>query len=65
MATDIKFLSYRELLQQRALAERAVRRGRNVSKSAALVDRITAELDRRRDLKRASAASDITPPPHE
>ncbi|MEM9706227.1 MAG: hypothetical protein AAF850_09145 [Pseudomonadota bacterium] len=49
---DLSFLSYKELLAQRALAERSVRRGRNVKASGLLLDRIAQELERRQVLKR-------------
>lgn len=40
--------TYRELMRQRRLATRAVRRGHNVTAARALLARIEAELDARR-----------------
>ncbi|MEL6359528.1 MAG: hypothetical protein AAFR21_00480 [Pseudomonadota bacterium] len=48
--TPLSHFSFRELLGQRSLAERAISRGRNLDASHALVARIDAELDRRRKI---------------
>lgn len=40
--------TFRELVRQRRLAERAIRRGRNPEEARALVERIEAELAARR-----------------
>ncbi|MGF1545419.1 MAG: hypothetical protein ACFB00_13155 [Parvularculaceae bacterium] len=45
---DLDCFSFRELLGQRALATRAIRRGRNVEASERLIARIDVALERRR-----------------
>ena len=47
-AMTLEFLTYRELLRQRALAKRAVRLARNTQMSEDLIKRIDSELERRR-----------------
>ncbi len=49
--TELAAFSFRELLTQRRLAQRAIARGRNVAAAGALLGRIEAELDRRRAAK--------------
>lgn len=48
---ELGAFTYRELLTQRRLAERAVARGRNAGASRALLVRIEDELATRRDAK--------------
>ena len=47
-AMTLEFLTYRELLRQRALAQRAVRLSRNTQMSEGLINWIDSELERRR-----------------
>ncbi|MEM6413680.1 MAG: hypothetical protein AAF720_03385 [Pseudomonadota bacterium] len=45
----LKHFTFRELLSQRSIAERAVRRNRNVEASMALIEAINTELELRRE----------------
>jgi len=45
----LQFLTFRELLRHRALALRALRRGRNTDDTKQLIEKINSELKRRRD----------------
>jgi len=47
----LQFLTFRELLRHRALALRALRRGRNTDDTKQVIEKINSELERRRDLK--------------
>ena len=50
-AARLCFHSWRELLRQRAIAQRALKRGRNVEKTLTMINMIDAELERRRQAK--------------
>jgi len=54
----LEFLTFRELLRHRALALRALRRGRNVYDTERLIAKINDELERRRNLKMQRLRSD-------
>ena len=47
----LKHFTYRELLAQKSMAERAIKRGKNPEMAAKLVLRIDQELQARRDIK--------------
>jgi len=58
---DLPHLTRRELLTHRAKLERAIGRGRNVEAGTALLARIEAELEARRNLRFENAANDVPP----
>ena len=55
------FMTTRELLVHRRLAQRALRRGRTPDQATAMLARIEAELARRRDGRLARAAATVPP----
>ena len=55
------FMTTRELLVHRRLAQRALRRRRTPDQATAMLARIEAELARRRDGRMARAAAKVPP----
>ena len=51
-APGLPHLTWRELMASRALAAKAMRRGRNRARSQAMLARIEAEIERRRQRRR-------------
>ena len=58
-APGLGHLTWRELLANRAMALKAVRRGRNPVRSAAVLARIEAEIERRRRRRRDRLFADV------
>ena len=58
---DLPHLTRRELLSHRAKLERAIARRRTTEAGTALLARIEAELDARRDLRFENAAKNVPP----
>lgn len=58
---NYQHFSFRELLAQRKLAERALRKSRNPERVLQIISRINIELDKRRDIKFSNAAKSIPP----
>ena len=48
---ELKHFTYRELLAQKSMAERAIKRGKNPEMATKIVSRIDQELQSRRDIK--------------
>ena len=58
---DLPHLTRRELLSHRAKLERAMARGQTTEPGTALLARIEAELEARRNLRFKNAAKDVPP----
>lgn len=56
---ELGFLTYRELLSQRRIAQRALRQNRQITRTQSLIDRIENELERRRHDRFERAAADL------
>ena len=56
---DLGFLTYRELLSQRRIAQRALRQNRQITRTQSLIDRIENELERRRHDRFERAAAHL------
>ena len=52
--------SFRELLAQRKLAEKALKRNRDPERVGQIISKINKELDKRREIKFSNAAKSIT-----
>ena len=53
--------SFRELLAQRKLAEKSLKRNRDPERVAQIISRINKELHKRREIKFSNAAKSIPP----
>ena len=53
--------SFRELLAQRKLAEKALKRNRDPERVGQIISKINKELDKRREVKFSNAAKSIPP----
>ncbi len=62
--TDLRHFSFRELFAQRALAQKAFRRGRNPEAAKALIAAIDAALEARRERVFAKRSSNTSGPKH-
>ena len=56
---NYKHFSFRELLAQRKLAEKALKRNRDPERVGQIISRINKELDERREIKFSNAANTI------
>ena len=56
---NYKHFSYRELLAQRKLAEKALKRSRDPERVGQIISKINKELDKRREIKFSNAAKSI------
>ena len=52
--------SFRELLAQRKLAEKSLKRSRDPDKVGQIISKINKELDKRREIKFSNAAKSMT-----
>jgi hypothetical protein len=56
---NYQHFSFRELLAQRKLAEKALKRNRDPERVGQIISRINKELDKRREIKFSNAANTI------
>ena len=56
---NYQHFSFRELLAQRKLAEKALKRNRDPERVGQIISRINKELDERREIKFSNAAKSI------
>ena len=56
---NYQHFSFRELLAQRKLAEKALKRNRDPERVGQIISRINRELDKRREIKFSNAAKSI------
>ena len=56
---NYQYFSFRELLAQRKLAEKALKRNRDPERVGQIISRINKELDERREIKFSNAAKSI------
>ena len=57
---NYQHFSFRELLAQRKLAEKALKRNRDPERVGQIISRINKELDERREIKFSNAANTIS-----
>ena len=57
---NYQHFSFRELLAQRKLAEKALKRNRDPERVGQIISKINKELDKRREIKFSNAAKSMT-----